>query len=111
MHQSLQQIADMADLETDSNKLQQMTGEDSFLQKLEEIVCYLIEHDFEKLLWILYRIDVDEQRIKTILSHNIPANAPKIMAELILERLRQKEKHKATFKQTERPIDDEDLML
>jgi hypothetical protein len=111
MCQTLQQIAELGDLETDTEKLSLVTTENDFLQKLEEIVAYLIERDFEKLLWILYRIDVDEQRTKRILSQNVPADAPKVLAQLILERQKQKEEFRKSFHQAAVSKEDEDLLL
>lgn len=50
----------------------------------------LIDHDFEQLLNILYRIDVSEEKIKKYLSENPPGEAPALIADLIIEREMQK---------------------
>lgn len=111
MSLTLQQLAELGDLEADTEKLSLVNDEVDFLQKLEEIIAYLIDRDFEKLLWILYRIDVDEQRTKRILGQNLPADAPKVLAQLILERQKKKEEFKSSFQQVAISKEDEDLLL
>lgn len=57
---------------------------------LRDQVEYLIERDFSRLLQILYRIDVQEARIKRLVSENEGEDAAGIIADLILERQAQK---------------------
>src|SRR5581483_8535807 len=55
-------------------------------ERLVDKLNYLLDHDFEKLLWILYRIDVDEKLVKTTLANN-PNNATaELLADLIIQR-------------------------
>ena len=57
---------------------------------LAEKINYLIINDFSFLVNILYRIDVSEQKIKTLLRENAGSNAGVILAALIIERQLQK---------------------
>lgn len=59
------------------------------IEQLAEAIDYLIDKDFNKLLLILYRIDINEERLKQALaSANKPA--AEIIAQMILERQNQK---------------------
>jgi hypothetical protein len=53
-------------------------------------INYLINHDFEKLVSLLYRIDVNEQRMRNLLEQQQGENAAGLIAELIIERQLQK---------------------
>jgi len=57
---------------------------------LIEQVTYLIDRDFEHLLRILYLIDVNEMKVRKLISENEGEDAPVIIADLILERQAQK---------------------
>ena len=71
---------------------------DEFLQKLEALVNGLIINNFEKLVQLLYRIDVNEAKLKAMLADNTNEDAAKIIAALIIERQLQKIKSRAEFK-------------
>jgi hypothetical protein len=55
-------------------------------ERLIDRLNYLLDHDFEKLLWILYRIDVDEQLVKTTLANSPGKPATELLADLIIQR-------------------------
>lgn len=57
---------------------------------LADRINYLIINDFSKLVQMLYRIDVSEQKIKTLLKENPGSDAGRIIAALIIERQMQK---------------------
>ena len=59
------------------------------LLKLERAIAHLLEKDPEKLIHILYRIDVDETKFTVALQNSI-GNSAKDIALLIYERLLQK---------------------
>ena len=59
-------------------------------QKLTAFINELIVNDFQRLITILYRIDVDEKKLKRILKENIGKDAGEIIANLIIERQIQK---------------------
>lgn len=68
----------------------------------------LIQNDFEGLLLLLYRIDVNEQKVRTMLSDSGGQNAARVIAELILERQKQKLKWRAYFRQFPTQLESED---
>ena len=49
-------------------------------------INYLINNDFERLITLLYRIDVNEQKLKVMLRENESEDAAKIIAGLIIDR-------------------------
>ncbi|MBH2004045.1 MAG: hypothetical protein I8H66_05080 [Sphingobacteriia bacterium] len=68
-------------------------------QDLINTVNDLILHDFEKLVFVLYRIDVNEAKIKSLLATKTDTNAAELIADAIIERLNQKKAAKEIFKQ------------
>jgi hypothetical protein len=50
----------------------------------------LAERDMEKLMWILYRIDVSEKKLNQTLKETPPENFSSVIADLIIERQIQK---------------------
>ena len=68
----------------------------------------LIQKDFQKLLTILYRIDVSEEKLKKLLLQS-DVEAGKIIADLIIERQIQKIKTRQQFSQRDNNIDKEEL--
>ncbi|MEO5782195.1 MAG: hypothetical protein ABIQ07_02930 [Ginsengibacter sp.] len=59
-------------------------------QKLTAFINELILNDFQRLITILYRVDVDEKKLKRILIENAGTEAAEIIAILIIERQIQK---------------------
>lgn len=49
-------------------------------------IAYLMEEDIERLKWILYRIDVSEAKLMAALADNHAGEAPRIIAQLIIDR-------------------------
>lgn len=68
-------------------------------EKLSGVINELINHDFEKLVFHLYRIDVDEARMRALLADKSDENASGLIADLIIERQLQKLKAKKEFSQ------------
>lgn len=64
-----------------------------------EYINQLINTDFEKLVFLLYRIDVSEQKIKALLSNTTSSNAGELIAQAIIERLEEKKASRAKYKQ------------
>lgn len=56
----------------------------------EQRIAWMIENRFEKLMSILYRIDVDEEAAKDALAEKQTSDAAKRIASLLLEREREK---------------------
>ncbi|MEO6583506.1 MAG: hypothetical protein ABIO05_04240 [Ferruginibacter sp.] len=53
-------------------------------------INHLIVNDFDKLIQILYRIDVSEAKLKNMLIENATEDAAKIITQLIIERQKEK---------------------
>lgn len=74
---------------------------------LKEEVNRLINEDFNKLVQILYRIDVPEKKLRQVLSDNPSTDAADIIAKMIMERQMEKARLRAAFK-TNRDIPDDE---
>ena len=59
-----------------------------------------IQHDFNKLVQLLYRIDVSEEKLKYILQLNPNEDAAKLIAAVIIERLATTKAARASFSTT-----------
>ena len=59
-----------------------------------------IQHDFNKLVQLLYRIDVSEEKLKYILQLNPNEDAAKLIAAVIIERLAATKAARARFSST-----------
>lgn len=71
-------------------------------------INYLILHHFEQLVNLLYRIDVSEAKIKSLLQNHTKENAGNIIAALIIERQIQKIKTRRQFSKKEDELDGEE---
>ena len=67
--------------------------------QLADYVNEMILHDFTGLLNLLYRLDVSETRVRTILDEMQQEDAGNIIAAVIIERQLQKIKTKQQYKQ------------
>lgn len=74
--------------------------------KIAGHLSWLIEHDFEKLVFLLYRIDVDEMKMRNLLDQNKGEDAANLLADLIIERQLQKIRSRQAFKQRDDSIDE-----
>jgi hypothetical protein len=59
-----------------------------------------IQHDFNKLVQLLYRIDVSEEKLKYILQLNPNEDVAKLIAAVIVERLAATKAARASFNTT-----------
>ena len=76
-------------------------------EKLTAFINDLINHDFEKLVFYLYRIDVNETRMKQLLDQRDGENAAGLIADLIIERQIEKIKSRKETKSHKDIPDDE----
>lgn len=76
--------------------------------QLAEYLNDLIKNDFENLVTYLYRIDVSEQKLKTLLQQFPNQDAGNIIASLIIERQQQKLKTRRLFSHRNNDIDEEE---
>jgi len=86
--------------------------EDITLQELQNelarFVNQLILENFEKLINLLYRLDVSEVRLKKLLSDGRSEEAGQIIAGLIIERQMQKIKSRREHNQRDDNINEEE---
>lgn len=76
--------------------------------KLTVHINYLIQYHFEKLVSLLYRIDVSETKIKSLLQQEPNEDAAKIIADLVIERQLQKIKTRQQFSQRDNNFNEEE---
>lgn len=78
--------------------LEKIEDENQLLKLLTRYIQELIDTDFQYFLWMLYKIDVNENKVKETIKKN-PQNSSEIIAKLIIERVKEKiitrEKYKA----------------
>lgn len=72
----------------------------AFRELLIRRIDELIQRDFEKLKWILYRIDVSEKKLGEAL-RNSEADAATIMADMIIQRQIEKAETRKKFGEQE----------
>lgn len=77
-------------------------------ENLSQHINYLIQTNFQKLVSILYRIDVSEIKLKALLQENKFADAGAIIADLIIERQLQKIKSRQQFSQGDKNLNNEE---
>jgi hypothetical protein len=63
---------------------------DELLDRLSLLINDLIQHRFQHLVQLLYRIDVNETKLRTLLQEHPEADAGRLIAKLILDRQLQK---------------------
>lgn len=76
-------------------------------ENLTVYLNYLLLHDFDKLVYLLYRVDVNEKKVKELLQKNTGTDAAVIIADLLLQRQEEKIKTKQAF-QPRNDIPEED---
>ena len=89
-------------------QLADIVTEEKVKQLISERVNYLIQHDFAQLTQLLYRIDINETKLKRLLSEAGEKYAADIIAALIIERQIQKLESRKLFKEREDDISEED---
>ena len=70
----------------------------NLFEALSGYINQLINNDFEYLLSLLYRIDVDEKKMRALLHQQQDSNAADIIARLIIDRQLEKIKCREQFK-------------
>ena len=83
----------------------------SFVELEELLTIYanqLIQKDFQKLVTLLYRIDVSEAKLKYLLQLQRDENAGNIIAKLIIERQIEKMKSRQQFSKQNDDISEEE---
>ena len=97
----LQQIK--VDIEKEAGIILQQNWQPEFI----EYINHLLDTNFEKLIFLLYRIDVDEAKIKALLHIKSNENAGEIIAQAIIERQLQKIESRKNHQQQNPIAEDE----
>lgn len=84
--------------------LEMQDAENFLADKMNE----LIKTNFNYVVQLLYRIDVNETKLKQVLKGNPNEDAGKIIAALIIERQQQKIISRNTFKNNDTQISEEE---
>ena len=77
-------------------------------QILAEKINELINTDFQKLVSILYRMDVSEIKLKQLLNENPGTNSALIIADLMIERQAEKIRSRQQFCKRDENISDDE---
>jgi hypothetical protein len=75
--------------------------------QLATYINFLMLNDFNGLIYLLYRVDVDEKNLRSILDEQKGQDASLIIADLVLLRMKEKEKSRQSFR-TNDEISEED---
>ncbi len=70
----------------------------TFIETLSPFIAHLLNQDFQKLVQIIYRIDVAEKEFALTLVPNADKDIAEALSELIYERLIVKAKYRAKYK-------------
>ncbi len=71
---------------------------EAFVEQLRLFINHLLQFDFQKLVYLLYRIDINERVLKNLLHNNPKTDAAIIISNLIIKRQQEKLKAKMQFK-------------
>ena len=66
--------------------------------KLIELICKLLDEDFGRLLQLLYRVDVSEDKLKKAFIIHKEKEPAEVIAEMIIQRQREKLKWREWYK-------------
>lgn len=75
--------------------------------ELETLINDLIKEDFSKLVQLLYRIDVSEEKLKNLLKEHPNEDAGKLIAQIVIERLAASKKARESFSTKSSSIEDD----
>ena len=96
-------------LEEVSKELEVIVKDDSVtIQVLIDKINDLINNDFQKLVSILYRMDVSEIKLKQLLNENPGTNAALIIADLMIERQAEKIRSRQKFNKRDENISEDE---
>jgi len=105
------QIAEWGEVNLDEKQLPNITNEEELKDRLKTLIDWLIDNQFEKLLYILYRVDVNETTVRQLIAENQTGDIASILADTIINRQKEKEIFKASYKVPVPEDMDEDLLL
>lgn len=67
-------------------------------QQLSGYIDYLVRNDFDKLIMSLYRFDINESKLRSLLESETDKPAGEIIATLIISRQQEKIQSRKTYK-------------
>lgn len=79
-------------------------------EDLVKFIKHLMSTDFEKLVFLLYRIDVNENKVKQLLNTST-INSEELIAQAIIDRIAEKKITKEKYKQQQQDIDEDDKWI
>jgi hypothetical protein len=97
---NVQQLAESLQKDLDLS-LSPACSEAALKEALTAYIDHLISHDFEKLVFYLYRIDVNEKKMRQLLDRQQGENAAALIAGLVIERQLQKIESRKKFRSDE----------
>lgn len=84
------------------------TGREELHRMLTSYINTLLNSGLEKLISLLYRLDINENKIKESLSDNVGQDAAPLIANLIIERQEEKIKSRQQYTRRDQSIDEEE---
>lgn len=65
-------------------------SEKEFHEKLKYIISHLLNTDMNRLLNFFYRVDLEETKLKKVLTMTPPDDLSRLLTEMVIERLKLK---------------------
>jgi hypothetical protein len=78
-------------------------GPDALIKAINDLIL----HNFDQLIYLLYRLDIPEAKLKALLAEHPQEDAAKMIAALIIERQLQKQQSREKYKQQDDIHEDE----
>ncbi len=77
-----------AAIEQTLDRLDQLNKEEeaAFYQQLKDHINWLINNNFSQLVQMLYRLDIDEDKLRSLLQNQQDIDAATLITHLIIER-------------------------
>jgi len=101
------------DYELTRAQIQQLLGfsftasEEEWMLRLEARIDELIASNFARLLVLLYRLDVEEEKVHAVLKQNPSVDAGRLIASLIMKRQLEKIESRNKYRQQHSASDEE----
>ena len=93
-------------LQVDGVALKKIISLEELILWLSQYVDQLISNDFDALMLLLYRIDVSEEKVKSLLAKDNGQNSAQIIADLIIKKKKKKIYWRSQFKSSPSEIDE-----